>query len=269
MADAGLIIQLLATQVQGLQNAGANRTATGVPPDLLSAAVGSFVTGIVISRDSKGSALLRTEKGDLTISSDIALKVGSEVVLRIEGNGESLKSAHRHGGWESAEHAAYEHCTGGADDRQGRRARSTRSASASTNDRRASETRKCVPVTTIAHTCCAAHACGNKRRFFNCDAGWTARTGRKRFRATKYTTSPIAAECDPCRANYSFAIGGSRTPNAKLTTASPCRAGWCQHSGATRRCWQCNTPGSCIYSRSIASQRTYCTRTSPRCCRLA
>jgi len=45
---------------------------------------GSILSGFIINRDGAGNPILRTDKGDVTFSSNFFLKIGSEVVIRIQ-----------------------------------------------------------------------------------------------------------------------------------------------------------------------------------------
>lgn len=45
------------------------------------------LSGFIINRDAKGNPVLRTDSGDITFSSPFFLKIGSEVVIRVEQNG--------------------------------------------------------------------------------------------------------------------------------------------------------------------------------------
>lgn len=46
---------------------------------------GSLLSGFILNRDTNGNPILRTEKGDVPFSSNFFLKIGSEVVIRIQG----------------------------------------------------------------------------------------------------------------------------------------------------------------------------------------
>ena len=91
MSDISIVSLLASTQIQGAASSANNRNATGVPTSaLLGLVAGSFVTGTVVSRDSKDTSVLRTANGDITLKSDLLLKPGSEVVLRVEGKGDNV-----------------------------------------------------------------------------------------------------------------------------------------------------------------------------------
>ena len=65
-------------------SAGTNTSGTTNAPTMLGIAPGSFVNGFVVNRDRGGNAILRTEKGDLVIKSELFLKTGSEIVIKFE-----------------------------------------------------------------------------------------------------------------------------------------------------------------------------------------
>ena len=46
--------------------------------------VGTMISGFVINRDRQSNPILRTEHGDVLVKSDVFLKTGSEVVIRVE-----------------------------------------------------------------------------------------------------------------------------------------------------------------------------------------
>ncbi len=54
---------------------------------------GSILSGFIVNRDPAGNPILRTETGDVVFSSNFFLKIGSEVVLRIQTNA-GKQSAH-------------------------------------------------------------------------------------------------------------------------------------------------------------------------------
>ncbi len=69
-------------QTHAVQNS--NSRATGNAAQL---PVGSLINGFIINRDASGNPVLRTEKGDVVFSTPLFLKIGSEVVLRIQQSG--------------------------------------------------------------------------------------------------------------------------------------------------------------------------------------
>lgn len=55
------------------------------PTILTNLPAGSILSGFIINRDAKGNPILRTESGDIVFETNFFLKIGSEVVIRIEG----------------------------------------------------------------------------------------------------------------------------------------------------------------------------------------
>lgn len=51
---------------------------------------GSILSGYIVNRDVNGNPILRTETGDLTFQSKLFLKIGTEVVIRIENRAGNL-----------------------------------------------------------------------------------------------------------------------------------------------------------------------------------
>jgi hypothetical protein len=47
---------------------------------------GSVLSGFIINRDATGNPILRTDKGDVLFASNFFLKIGSEVVIRVQNN---------------------------------------------------------------------------------------------------------------------------------------------------------------------------------------
>lgn len=91
MSDISIVSLLANTQIQAAASPANNRNATGVPTSvLLGLVAGSFVTGIVVSRDGKSNTVLKTANGEITIKSDLPMKNGAEVVLRIESKGDNV-----------------------------------------------------------------------------------------------------------------------------------------------------------------------------------
>lgn len=83
MADVRLITILPGSQVQGIQ-----QSPQGAGSQILAALSnlhpGTVLSGFIINRDAGGNPVLRTEQGDVTFQSNFFLKIGSEVVIRIE-----------------------------------------------------------------------------------------------------------------------------------------------------------------------------------------
>ncbi len=55
-------------------------------PGLSSIENGTTLTGFIINRDSGGNPVLRTDSGDVTFASNFFLKIGSEVVIRVDNS---------------------------------------------------------------------------------------------------------------------------------------------------------------------------------------
>ena len=85
MADVRLITILPVAQVSGAT--AAPDTGGGQAPIAISAPVGSLLSGFIINRDASGNPILRTANADIVFSSQFFLKIGSEVVLRVENRG--------------------------------------------------------------------------------------------------------------------------------------------------------------------------------------
>ncbi len=72
--------------IQPLASATANRDAAGTPNVLALLSDGSIVRGFVINRDARGNPVLRTPQGDFTVGSEVFIKTGSEVTLRVDSS---------------------------------------------------------------------------------------------------------------------------------------------------------------------------------------
>lgn len=68
----------------GVSSGGGTGSATGVPPGILALPNGTLLKGQIVQVETSGFAVLRTPKGDLTLKSDLPLKRGNEVILRLE-----------------------------------------------------------------------------------------------------------------------------------------------------------------------------------------
>ena len=93
MADSPLI-SLIANpgQVQGISSGSGTQGATATLSLLNDIPSGSFMSGFVMNRDREGNPILRTEKGDLTLRSDVFLKTGSEVIIKLEKSVNDVKA---------------------------------------------------------------------------------------------------------------------------------------------------------------------------------
>ncbi|MFO0109740.1 MAG: hypothetical protein ACK52W_04300, partial [Alphaproteobacteria bacterium] len=78
-----------AITIQPLANAVASREGS-IPPALQGLAVGALVKGFVVNRDAAKNPILRTPQGDLIVKSEIFLKTGSDVVVRVDPTQPSL-----------------------------------------------------------------------------------------------------------------------------------------------------------------------------------
>ena len=83
MADIRLIniLSPLGVQQPQFPSGGA---PSNQPILLVNFPAGSILSGFIINRDAAGNPLLRTEHGDVLFRSSIFLKIGSEIVIRVE-----------------------------------------------------------------------------------------------------------------------------------------------------------------------------------------
>lgn len=80
------------TGVQGVSGAG--QSLSGPPPSILaSLPVGTTIAGFVLNRDAKGNPILRSEYGDFLLKSDLFLKIGSDVVVRIDSSARNFRAS--------------------------------------------------------------------------------------------------------------------------------------------------------------------------------
>lgn len=85
MAETTLISLIpAAAQLTGIQSSPNPQSAPNVPAAMANLPLGTLITGFVLSRDQQGNPVLRTDQGDMLIKSDMFLKIGSEVTIRIE-----------------------------------------------------------------------------------------------------------------------------------------------------------------------------------------
>jgi hypothetical protein len=88
MADIRLISLLPPPPVQGIQASQVSQGSNPqTPPALTSLASGTILSGFIINRDNAGNPILRTDSGDVTFASNFFLKIGSEVVIRVDNSG--------------------------------------------------------------------------------------------------------------------------------------------------------------------------------------
>lgn len=83
MVDIRFITILPPQQVQGVQPY--QPTSNNNAPTLLATLPsGSILSGYIVNRDPSGNPVLRTDKADIVFASNFFLKIGSEVVIRVE-----------------------------------------------------------------------------------------------------------------------------------------------------------------------------------------
>lgn len=75
--------------IQPLQATGVSRDSTEIPNLLQNAKHGDVIEGFVINRDAKQNPILRTPQGDLLVKSDVFLKTGSTIQIRVDAQLES------------------------------------------------------------------------------------------------------------------------------------------------------------------------------------
>lgn len=84
MADVILSALPGSAQVQSLGGASPSQPATQqVPQAIAGLPQGALLKGFVVNRDAQSNPILRTELGDMLVKSDVFLKTGSEVVIRV------------------------------------------------------------------------------------------------------------------------------------------------------------------------------------------
>ena len=71
------------------QNPG---TATQVPPGIISLPSGTILHGEISQIDGRGNAILSTSQGNVSLQTDLAIKLGSEVVLRLTTSSKGVKA---------------------------------------------------------------------------------------------------------------------------------------------------------------------------------
>ncbi|MCI5049455.1 MAG: hypothetical protein MRY32_03905, partial [Rickettsiales bacterium] len=71
-------------QVTSVATSTTMQDTVQVPPKIAAMPMGSLLKGFVINRDAHNNPVLRTDYGDITVKSDVFLKTGSEVVLRLQ-----------------------------------------------------------------------------------------------------------------------------------------------------------------------------------------
>lgn len=85
MADIRLLSLILPAPAQGVAQPGNTQNSGNPSGNVLSTiAPGTLLSGFIINRDASGNPILRTDQGDITFASDVFLKIGSEVVIRLQ-----------------------------------------------------------------------------------------------------------------------------------------------------------------------------------------
>lgn len=80
-------IQLLAAvQLHAITTNAVSQNGSQLPPEIAKLSAGTMLSGFVITRDKENNPILRTDKGDFGVKSEVFLKTGSEVVIRIEAS---------------------------------------------------------------------------------------------------------------------------------------------------------------------------------------
>jgi hypothetical protein len=75
--------------IQRLSVSGTSRDSSGLPAALANARNGQLIEGFVVNRDSSQNPILRTPLGDILIKSDLFLKTGSVIQIRVDAQLES------------------------------------------------------------------------------------------------------------------------------------------------------------------------------------
>jgi hypothetical protein len=76
--------------IQPVTSAIPNRESGATPNPLANIANGTTVEGFVVNRDAQNNPILRTAIGDLRVTSDVFLKTGSEVIIKVDNTLASL-----------------------------------------------------------------------------------------------------------------------------------------------------------------------------------
>lgn len=75
--------------IRPLSTPSPGRDATQVPPALASLPPGTLLEGFVVNRDAQNNPILRTSAGDLQMQSDVFVKTGSQMVIRVDATVDS------------------------------------------------------------------------------------------------------------------------------------------------------------------------------------
>jgi len=93
MIDPGIITILSgAGQIQATTSSPQTGTATNIPPALQSLSQGAVLTGLVVRNESNGNTIIKTDRGEIAIRSNIFLRYGNEVVIRFDATGASPRA---------------------------------------------------------------------------------------------------------------------------------------------------------------------------------
>lgn len=71
-------------QVAGVTAYGTTGGATSIPPAIAVLPAGALLRGTIVSRTPLGQFILKTDKGDLALKTDVTFKRGAELVIRME-----------------------------------------------------------------------------------------------------------------------------------------------------------------------------------------
>lgn len=83
MNEAALSALLGSAQIQSISTGAAAQNTSQVPAGIATLPTGSLIKGFVVNRDTHNNPVLRTDKGDVLVKSEVFLKTGSEVVIRV------------------------------------------------------------------------------------------------------------------------------------------------------------------------------------------
>ena len=75
--------------IRPLTTPSSGRDATAVPAQLANLPPGTTLQGFVVNRDAQSNPILRTPVGDLQLQSDVFVKTGSEMVIRVDATSET------------------------------------------------------------------------------------------------------------------------------------------------------------------------------------
>ncbi len=84
MSDAALSALFGSARIQSVTTGSTAQNTGNVPPEIANLSTGSLIKGFVINRDRDNNPILRTPQGDVLVKSNVFLKTGSEVVIRVE-----------------------------------------------------------------------------------------------------------------------------------------------------------------------------------------